>query len=326
MSSEVVLEINNIAKTFHTGFFRKKVHAVRSVSFEIQRGEIFGLVGPNGAGKSTTIKMLLGLVRPDRGEIRMFGQPINDDVSLRNRIGYLPENPMLYEHLNALELLDFYGGLFGLSRRDRRARSLELLELVGLSHTLDRPVSKFSKGMKQRAGIAQALINDPDLVILDEPQSGLDPLGRREIRDLVLELRKSGKTILFCSHILPDVQDICDRVAMMYQGEVKNSGFLHELISSETLYYELYVRNWRGELAPMLGDSALEIVQVGELTRIQLDGASEPEAIINMLSAEDVQIESLQPHKESLEDVFLRGAIASPNERAAPNQSASAPQ
>src|SRR5690554_2429303 len=158
MSSEVVLEINNIAKTFHTGFFRKKVHAVRSVSFEIQRGEIFGLVCPNGAGKSTTIKMLLGLVRPDRGEIRMFGQPINDDVSLRNRIGYLPENPMLYEHLNALELLDFYGGLFGLSRRDRRARSLELLELVGLSHTLDRPVSKFSKGMKQRAGFAQALI------------------------------------------------------------------------------------------------------------------------------------------------------------------------
>lgn len=315
MSSEVVLEINDIAKTFHTGFFRKKVHAVRSVSFEIQRGEIFGLVGPNGAGKSTAIKMLLGLVRPDRGDIRMFGQPI-DDVSLRNRIGYLPENPMLYEHLNALELLDFYGGLFGLSRRDRRARSLELLELVGLSHALDRPVSKFSKGMKQRAGIAQALINDPDLVILDEPQSGLDPLGRREIRDLVLDLRKSGKTILFCSHILPDVQDICDRVAMMYQGEVKNSGFLHELISSETLYYELYLRNWRDELAPLLGDSALEMVQVGELTRIQLNGAIEPEAIINKLSAEGVQIESLQPHKESLEDVFLRGAVASPNQDA----------
>lgn len=324
MSSEVVLEINDIAKTFRTGFFRKKVPAVRAVSFAIQRGEIFGLVGPNGAGKSTTIKMLLGLVRPDRGEIRMFGQPI-DDVSLRNRIGYLPENPMLYEHLNAVELLDFYGGLFGLSRQKRRARSLELLELVGLSHALDRPVSKFSKGMKQRAGIAQALINDPDLIILDEPQSGLDPLGRREIRDLVLSLRKSGKTILFCSHILPDVQDICDRVAMMNRGEVENIGFLHELVGSETLYYELYLRNWRPELAQLLGESALEIVQVGELTRVQLDGRSEPETIINTLSAEGVQVESLQPHKESLEDVFVRGATSALADHSPPDKSAPVP-
>lgn len=314
MSNEFVLEINDIAKTFHTGFWRKKVHAVRSVSFSIQPGEIFGLVGPNGAGKSTTIKMLLGLVRPDRGEIRMFGEPIAD-VSLRNRIGYLPENPMLYEHLNAVELLGFYAGLFGLTGQKKRERIEELLERVGLSHALDRPVAKFSKGMKQRAGIAQALINNPDLVILDEPQSGLDPIGRREIRDLVLDLRRSGKTILFCSHILPEVQDICDRVAVMHHGEVKNIGFLHELVSSETLYFELYVRNWRAELAEVLGTTAIDIIQVGELTRIQLDGKAEPEEVIKQLSAKGVQIESLQPHKESLEDVFVRGAELSEHEK-----------
>lgn len=307
MSDQVVLEIDDIAKTFYTGFWRKKVRAVRSVSFSIQRGEIFGLVGPNGAGKSTTIKMLLGLVRPDRGQIKMFGEPI-DNVGLRDRLGYLPENPMLYEHLNALELLDFYGGLFGMSKKQRRERSLELLERVGLSHALDRPVAKFSKGMKQRAGIAQALINDPDLVILDEPQSGLDPIGRREIRDLVLELRKSGKTILFCSHILPDVQDICDRVAVMHHGEVRDIGFLHELVSSQTLYWELYMRNWREDCADLLSEWATEIIQIGELTRVQLKSEAKPEEIIERLGARGVKIESLQPHKESLEDVFIAGA------------------
>jgi ABC-2 type transport system ATP-binding protein len=305
MSADTVLEVNDIAKTFRTGFFRKRVEAVRSVSFSIRRGEIFGLVGPNGAGKSTTIKMLLGLVRPDSGDIRMFGQRA-DDVSLRNRLGYLPENPTLYQHLNAVELISFYGGLFGMSKSERRERGSQLLEMVGLSHALDRPVSNFSKGMKQRAGIAQALINDPDLVILDEPQSGLDPVGRREIRDLVLELRRSGKTILFCSHILPDVQDICDRVAVMHRGEIKDIGFLHELIGSGILYYELYVRDWQDEHRELLGASVVEIVAVGELTRIHLDGDADQEQIIQRLTSEGVRVESLQPHKESLEDVFLR--------------------
>jgi ABC-2 type transport system ATP-binding protein len=305
MSTETVLEITDIAKTFRTGFWRKKVEAVRQVSFSIYPGEIFGLVGPNGAGKSTTIKMLLGLVRPDRGEIRLFGEQI-DDVSLRERIGYLPENPMLYEHLNAVELLDFYGGLFGYGKKRRRERAEELLEMVGLSHALERPVSKFSKGMKQRAGIAQALVNDPDLVILDEPQSGLDPVGRREIRDLVLELRKEGKTILFCSHILPDVQDICDRVAVMHHGEIVDIGFLHELIGSGTLYYELYVRNWQEEHADALGEAVLEVLPVGELTRLQLASDVETETILEKLAGLHVQVESFQPHKESLEDVFVR--------------------
>ncbi|WP_168210391.1 ABC transporter ATP-binding protein [Persicimonas caeni] len=301
-----------MAKTFRTGFFRKRVRAVKSVSFTIHHGEIFGLIGPNGAGKSTTIKMLLGLVRPDRGSISMFGQTA-DDVSLRDRIGYLPENPMLYEHLTAVELLDFYGGLFGMPKRKRRERSAELLELVGLSHALDRPVAKFSKGMKQRAGIAQALINDPDLVILDEPQSGLDPVGRHEIRDLVLQLRRSGKTILFCSHILPDVQDICDRVAVMHRGELKDVGFLHELIGTETLYYEVYVGGWRNAHRELLEDALMEVVPVGDLTRLQLSGDTEPEQILRTFAEVGVRVESLQPHKESLEDVFMRDTADPPN-------------
>jgi ABC-2 type transport system ATP-binding protein len=214
--------------------------------------------------------------------------------------------------------MDFYGGLFGMSRSERRERGAELLEMVGLSHALDRTVAKFSKGMKQRAGIAQALINDPDLVILDEPQSGLDPVGRREIRDLVLELRRSGKTILFCSHILPDVQDICARVAVMHRGEIKDIGFLHELIGTGTLYYELYVRGWKDEHREHLGEDALEVVPVGELTRIQLAGDADPEQLIQRLTNEGVRVESLQPHKESLEDVFLRDtADANDSEAAA---------
>ncbi|MFP4596619.1 MAG: ATP-binding cassette domain-containing protein [Persicimonas sp.] len=310
MSSNEVLRVDDIAKTFRTGFWRKKVEAVRSVSFSIRRGEIFGLVGPNGAGKSTTIKMLLGLVRPDRGEIRLFDQRA-DDVSLRERLGYLPENPMLYEHLNAIELLDFYGGLFGYAKSKRRERAHELLEMVGLGHALDRPVSGFSKGMKQRAGIAQALINDPDLVILDEPQSGLDPVGRREIRDLVLALRRDGKTILFCSHILPDVQDICDRVAIMNRGEISDIGYLHELIGSGVLYYEIYLRNWKQEHAAKLDAELLEAVQVGELTRLQLAGDADPDRLLARMAELEVRVESFQPHKESLEDVFVRDTSTS---------------
>jgi ABC-2 type transport system ATP-binding protein len=305
MSDTSVLQVEDLKKTFRVGFFRKKVHAVRSVSFDINKGEIFGLVGPNGAGKSTTIKLLLGLIQPDEGAIRLFGERA-DNVELRSRIGYLPENPTLYEHLNAIQLLHFYGRLFGYSKSERDRRAEELLEQVGLSHAMDRSIANYSKGMKQRAGIAQALINDPDLVILDEPQSGLDPIGRREVRDLILDLRRQGKTILFCSHILPDVQAICDRVAVMHQGVVKDVGFLHELIGQETLYYELYVRNWNDSLEERFDDMIDDVVDVGKLTRLQIDGRRDPDVFLDELKAADIVIESLDAHRESLEDVFVR--------------------
>ncbi|MFU8806976.1 MAG: ABC transporter ATP-binding protein, partial [Bradymonadaceae bacterium] len=221
--------------------------------------------------------------------------------------------PMLYEHLKAMELMDYYGGLMGLSKRERRKRGGELLERVGLGHALDRPVSKFSKGMKQRAGIAQALINDPELVILDEPQSGLDPIGRREIRDLVVDLRRQGKTILFCSHILPDVQDICDRVALIHQGEVVEVGFLHELVGSKILRYELFARGWKDDLTTSLGDAVQEIFAVGDVRRVELKGNIDLEKILAMVSKHGAQIESLQPHKENLEDIFIRDTKTKPD-------------
>ena len=303
--SEPVLRIQALQKTYRVGFFRRRVEAVRDVSFSIEPGEVFGLVGPNGAGKSTTIKMITGLVKPDAGSIELFGESIAN-VETRARMGFLPENPNLYEHLKAQELMTFYGGLLGLSIRVSRARGRELLELVGLGDALDRPVSKFSKGMKQRAGIAQALLGDPDFVVLDEPQSGLDPVGRREVRDLVVELRRQGKTILFCSHILSDVEDICDRVALIHRGEIVEIGYLHELIDGKILHYELFARKWPDELTATLGDAVEELFEIGELRRVVLRGDIDLEKTLAVIGQAGARIESLQPQKERLEDIFIR--------------------
>ncbi|TXD42971.1 ABC transporter ATP-binding protein [Lujinxingia vulgaris] len=305
MSDEIVLDVQDVAKTYRVGFFRKRVDAVKAVSFQIRRGEIFGLVGPNGAGKSTTIKMITGLVRPDRGQVRIFGMP-STRVAARARMGFLPENPNLYPHLKAGELMRFYGGLLGLSRKESDARAERLLEQVGLGHALDRPISKFSKGMKQRAGIAQALLGDPEFVVLDEPQSGLDPIGRREIRDLVVDLRRQGKTILFCSHILPDVEDICDRVTLVHQGQVRETGYIHELLNPDVLRYELFARRWTPELTDTLGDRVLQRFDIGEVSRVDLRGDIDLEETLALIASAGARVESLQPQKQRLEDVFIR--------------------
>lgn len=305
MSDDTVLDVSNVQKTYRVGFRRRKVRAVRDVSFQINRGEIFGVVGPNGAGKSTTIKMITGLVRPDAGDIRLFGQPV-DDVDVRARLGYAPENPNLYEHLKARELMVYYGGLLGMSRHESLDRADELLRLVGLEDALDRPVSGFSKGMKQRAGLAQALIGDPEFVILDEPQSGLDPIGRREVRDLIVELRRRGKTILFCSHILPDIEDVCDRVALIHNGNVVETGFIHQLLDQKVLHYELFARHWTDEVTERLGEDIIEVFEVGDVHRIHLHGDIALETTLETLSDTGVRIESLKPHKEQLEDIFIR--------------------
>ena len=300
-----VLHVSEVEKTYRVGFRRRKVQAVRGVSFDIEAGEIFGLVGPNGAGKSTTIKMITGLVRPDAGSIELFGEPVSN-VEIRSRLGYVPENPNLYEHLKARELMIYHGGLHGLSRAESLERAEELLELVGLDDALDRAVSKFSKGMKQRAGLAQALIGDPDFVVLDEPQSGLDPIGRREVRDLIVELRRRGKTILFCSHILPDIEDVCDRVALLHQGQVVETGFIHELLDQKVLHYELFARNWSDALTQRLGDAVIDIFELGDVRRIELDGSIDLEKTLQTVSDAEAQIESLKPQKEHLEDIFIR--------------------
>ena len=228
--AEVVVSVRGLTKVFKDFWNRPKARAVDNVDFEVRKGEVFGLLGPNGSGKSTTVKLLLGLLNPTKGHIEVFGHSPRH-VQTKSRIGYLPEESYLYRYLNSRETLDFFGNLFHLDKGDRNNRAEQLLEMVGLSQTRTRAVGEFSKGMQRRIGLAQALINDPDLVILDEPTSGLDPIGCREIKDLILALARRGKTVILSSHLLSDVEDVCDRVVIYYGGKVQAMGTLKELLA-----------------------------------------------------------------------------------------------
>ena len=230
-SEEIVISVRGLTKVFKDFWGRPKARAVDNVDFDVKRGEVFGLLGPNGSGKSTTVKMLLGLLYPTKGHIEVFGQSPRH-VKTKARIGYLPEESYLYRYLNSRETLDFFGNLFELDKGDRDNRAEQLLEMVGLNQTRTRAVGEFSKGMQRRIGLAQALINDPDLVILDEPTAGLDPIGCREIKDLIIALAKRGKTVILSSHLLSDVEDVCDRVVIYYGGRVQALGTLNELLAT----------------------------------------------------------------------------------------------
>jgi ABC-2 type transport system ATP-binding protein len=229
-NGEVVVSVRGLTKVFKDFWNRPKARAVDGVDFEVRKGEIFGLLGPNGSGKSTTIKLLLGLLNPTKGHIEVFGHSPRH-VQTKARIGYLPEESYLYRYLNSRETLDFFGNLFHLNKADRDNRAEQLLEMVGLGKTQTRAVGEFSKGMQRRIGLAQALINDPDLVILDEPTAGLDPIGCREVKDLIIALAKRGKTVILSSHLLSDVEDVCDRVVIYYGGKIQASGTLKELLA-----------------------------------------------------------------------------------------------
>ncbi len=228
--SEVVVEARNLTKVYRDFWGRRKVEALKALDLEIRRGEIFGLLGPNGSGKTTTMKLLLGLLFPTTGQALVFGRDATE-VTKNERIGYLPEESYLYRFLNAEETLDFYGRLFTMPRKVRRQRVNELIDLVGLGKARKRQLKEYSKGMVRRIGLAQALINDPELILLDEPTSGLDPIGTRQIKDLILKLRDAGKTIILCSHLLADVQDVCDRIGILYQGELKELGRVDTLLT-----------------------------------------------------------------------------------------------
>ena len=228
-AGDVVISVRGLTKVFKDFWGRPKAKAVNNVDFEVKRGEVFGLLGPNGSGKSTTIKMLLGLLYPTKGHIEVFGHSPRH-VATKSRIGYLPEESYLYKYLDSKETLDFFGNLFNLNTPERRKRADQLIEMVGLNNARSRQVGEFSKGMQRRIGLAQALINDPDLVILDEPTAGLDPIGCREIKALIVALVKRGKTIILSSHLLSDVEDVCDRVVIYYGGRVQAQGTLQELL------------------------------------------------------------------------------------------------
>ena len=228
--SNVVIETRNLTKIYRDFWGRQKVLALKALDLEVQRGEIFGLLGPNGSGKSTTIKLLLGLLFPTSGQALVFDRDATD-VENKERIGYLPEESYLYKFLNAEETLDFYGRLFDIPAKIRRERIDHLIKTVNLDWAKRRQLKEYSKGMTRRIGLAQALINDPELILLDEPTSGLDPIGTRDMKDLILRLKEQGKTVLMCSHLLADVQDVCDRIAILHQGELKELGRVDKLLT-----------------------------------------------------------------------------------------------
>ena len=276
-SDEPVIKIRNLSKIYRDFWGRPKVQALNSLSLDVQKGEVFGLLGPNGSGKTTTMKLLLGLLFPSGGDITILGETATN-VEKNERIGYLPEESYLYRFLNAGETLDFYGRLFNMSKADRRERVDRYIEMVGLTHARHRQLKEYSKGMTRRIGLAQALINDPDLVLLDEPTTGLDPLGSRDMKDLILKLRDDGKTVVMCSHLLADVQDVCDRIAILYEGELKQLGRVEDLLTEQG----------RTQLmTSKLDDTA--IAEIQEV--IQRHGAS---------------IESLDNPTSTLEELFLR--------------------
>ncbi|HBB74704.1 MAG TPA: multidrug ABC transporter ATP-binding protein [Planctomycetaceae bacterium] len=287
---DVIVETRNLSKTYRDFWGRRKKVALKPLDLEIRRGEIFGLLGPNGSGKTTTLKLLLGLIFPTSGEALVFGSEATD-VRKNERIGYLPEESYLYKFLDAEETLDFYGRLFDMPPDERRRRASMLIEMVGLARDRKRQLREYSKGMTRRIGVAQALINDPELVMLDEPTSGLDPIGTREMKDLIVDLKARGKTVIMCSHLLADVEDVCDRIAVLHQGELKELGRVEDLL------------------------------RVGDVTQIRARGlppAAEAEIREILARHGGTGIEIGNP-KTTLEDLFLevvRDAEARPGRRA----------
>lgn len=305
--SEIVLSADGLAKTFHPGLLRKRVEAVKAASFEVRRGEIFGFLGPNGSGKTTTLKMLMGLVFPTRGRAEVLGKPVPNREAKR-RLGYLPETPYFYEYLTPEEFLDLVGALCDIPKTIRRQRAANLINRVGLDHARGRALRKFSKGMLQRIGIAQSLMGDPELVVLDEPMTGLDPLGRKEIRDLMLELRSEGRTVLYSTHILPDVEMTCDRVAMIFAGRVRSVGPLSDLLTTRLISTEVVFRHGQGEMPPLPTGASTRPTQDAML--IDLPERANVDTFLLAALQNGCQVLAVTPRRESLEDLFVREAQA----------------
>jgi ABC-2 type transport system ATP-binding protein len=298
-----VLEIEDLSKAYRVGhLIGRRRPAVQNLSLSVERGEIFGFLGPNGAGKTTTLKALTGLVRPDTGRIRILGHP-HHERAWRYAVGFLPEHPYLYDYLTPLEYLDYVGRLFGMAPAARRERARALLEKVGLGRSAQLPLRRFSKGMVQRAGLAQALMNDPELVLLDEPMSGLDPLGRRLVRDIILELRERGKTVFFSTHILSDAETLCDRVALLREGRLVSMGRLDEILALDITHVEVLVSGLSDEAVGRLADLRSR-VQLGERWQLQVEERSLA-ALVQLVQASGGRVLSVHPCRQSLEEYFV---------------------
>ena len=301
----LAVETTGLTKDYRLGFWRNRSkRALDGLTLSVEQGEIFGLLGPNGAGKTTTLKLLLRLVFPTAGSGRILGRPLHD-VHVHSRIGYLPENPSLYDHLTAQEFLVYAGWLCGVDPAVRRRRSRELLEQVGLAESAGVAVRKFSKGMVQRLGIAQALINNPEVVFFDEPMSGLDPLGRRQVRDLILSLRRLGKTVFFSTHILSDAEALCDRVAILHRGRLQGSGSLSEILGTGVGSAELLLDKPAPDVLAALEPFATATVRTGDRVRLELRADANTATVLQAALRAGASIVSFNPVKLSLEDYFV---------------------
>jgi ABC-2 type transport system ATP-binding protein len=301
------IRIDNLTKDYAVGFWRRRPYrALDRLSLEIETGEVFGFLGPNGAGKTTTLKLLMQLIFPTSGQAEILGRPVGD-VPTRRRIGYLPENPSFYDYLTAEELLTYFAALFGYDAAQRRRRVGELLDRLGIGRERSFQLRKFSKGMLQRVGIAQALLNDPEVIFLDEPMSGLDPLGRREVRTLILWLRDQGRTVFFSSHILSDAEALCSRVAIVAGGRLAAQGKLADLAEFEVRGWELVVANLAPHVLEQVRPSTTRIVEIGPgRYALELSLAKAPDRILSELVASGASVVSLNPVRATLEDFFVQ--------------------
>ena len=312
------IRIQDLTKDYFVGFWRRRPYrALDQLTLDIQPGEVFGFLGPNGAGKTTTLKLLMQLIFPTSGSAEILGRPVGD-VSARQRIGYLPENPYFYDYLTAEELLAYFGHLFGYSGAEARQRASALLDRVGIGAERRRQqLRKFSKGMVQRVGIAQALLNDPEVIFLDEPMSGLDPLGRREVRSLILELRDQGRTVFFSSHILADAEALCSRVAVVAGGRLAAAGRLTEILAFQIRGWELVMADLKPDVVARLGSRVQALTEISkDRYALELSLAEPPERVLADLVATGASLVSLNPIRETLEDFFVRQVAESEREAA----------
>jgi ABC-2 type transport system ATP-binding protein len=299
-----------LTKDYAVGFWRPRPYrALDQLTLEVNPGEVFGFLGPNGAGKTTTLKLLMRLVFPTSGHAEILGKPLGD-MSARRRLGYLPENPYFYDHLTAEELLTYFAGLFGYAGADRRARVDRLLDEVGIGAERRLQLRKFSKGMLQRVGIAQALINDPELVVFDEPMSGLDPLGRRDVRSLILRLRDRGCTVFFSSHVLSDAEALCSRVAILARGKLMTTGRLTDILQFQARGWELVASGVTPALLESMTPRAMRVMPIGaDRYTFDLPLDPPPAGILADLSAGGGALVSINPLRETLEDLFVREVL-----------------
>lgn len=307
---EHIIEIEDLHKSFKGNLGIRTYHVLKGVTMKVPDKSIYGFLGPNGAGKTTTIKTLCGLIFPDKGTIKILGKKV-DDISIRWNFGYLPESPYFYDYLSGFELLSYFAGLFNIPRSKAIKRIEYLLDLVGLTHAKKKRLRSYSKGMLQRVGLAQALLNDPKLLILDEPLTGLDPVGRREIRDIIISLRDEGKTIFFSSHILADAEMICDRVAIIVDGKVTGEGKISELLSSKILYYDIELSDFNKVNQP----ASIHIVS-SEPNHfwIRVNNEVERDDVIKQAVNSGSRVLSVIPHRVSLEDIFMSSVQAKRDE------------